>query len=281
MSDEAFARRFYSDRAELVSLGVPLDSQRDEHTGEELYTLRSERYFLPPLELDDDEFAALQTSPLPARRALRVLRAAAARAPEPRARTQLGGPRRLAHRHRGARRGARSRLLAGAARPAREARRCDHEAAHRPLPLLVDRPRQGERANDQPVRPASGERHVVRDRRGPGRQDDQAVSRLTHPLRDPLRHAPRARFPRTGGVRRRELPRPRRLAVRRHGRRGSDRARSRHRLVGATRVRQAAQHASTATSSPPNTPSCRCSRAGSSARTAVRFRSSRPRCASW
>src|SRR5204862_7117422 len=62
MSDEAFARRFYSDRAELVSLGVPLDSQRDEHTGEELYTLRSERYFLPPLELDDDELAALQTS---------------------------------------------------------------------------------------------------------------------------------------------------------------------------------------------------------------------------
>ena len=55
MSDEAFARRFYSDRAELVSLGVPLDSHRDEHTGEELYTLRSERYFLPPLELDDDE----------------------------------------------------------------------------------------------------------------------------------------------------------------------------------------------------------------------------------
>src|SRR3954464_11865065 len=62
MSDEAFARRFYSDRPDLVSLGVPLDSQRDEHTGEELYTLRSERYFLPALELDDDELAALQTS---------------------------------------------------------------------------------------------------------------------------------------------------------------------------------------------------------------------------
>jgi proteasome accessory factor BC len=61
MSDEAFARRFYSDRAELVGLGVPLDSQRDEYTGEELYTLRSERYFLPPLELEDDELAALQT----------------------------------------------------------------------------------------------------------------------------------------------------------------------------------------------------------------------------
>jgi len=61
MSDEAFARRFYSDRAELVSLGVPLDSHRDEFTGEELYTLRSERYFLPELELDDEELAALQT----------------------------------------------------------------------------------------------------------------------------------------------------------------------------------------------------------------------------
>ena len=61
MSDEAFARRFYSDRAELIALGVPLDSQRDEFTGEELYTLRSERYFLQPLELSDEELAALQT----------------------------------------------------------------------------------------------------------------------------------------------------------------------------------------------------------------------------
>jgi proteasome accessory factor C len=61
MSDEAFARRFYSDRSELVALGVPLDSHRDEFTGEELYTLRQERYFLPELELDDEELAALQT----------------------------------------------------------------------------------------------------------------------------------------------------------------------------------------------------------------------------
>ena len=61
MSDEAFARRFYSDRAELLALGVPLHSQRDEYTGEELYNMRSESYFLPPLELTDDELAALQT----------------------------------------------------------------------------------------------------------------------------------------------------------------------------------------------------------------------------
>jgi proteasome accessory factor BC len=62
MSDEAFARRFYSDRAELLSLGVALRSQRDEFTGEELYTLRSEQYFLPELELENEELAALQTA---------------------------------------------------------------------------------------------------------------------------------------------------------------------------------------------------------------------------
>jgi proteasome accessory factor C len=62
MSDEAFARRFYSDRAELTALGVPLSSQRDEFTGEELYSLRSEHYFLDQLDLEEDELAALQTA---------------------------------------------------------------------------------------------------------------------------------------------------------------------------------------------------------------------------
>ena len=62
MSDEAFARRFYADRAELLALGVPIKSNRDEFTGEELYTLAREHYFLPPLHLDDTELAALQTS---------------------------------------------------------------------------------------------------------------------------------------------------------------------------------------------------------------------------
>ena len=86
MSDEAFARRFYSDRAELTALGVPLHSQRDEFTGEELYTLRSEHYFLDQLDLDEDELAALQTRALLPRGEVRLRRAAAARAPEPRAR---------------------------------------------------------------------------------------------------------------------------------------------------------------------------------------------------
>ena len=62
MSDEAFARRFYADRTELLALGIPLQSQRDEFTGEELYTLRKEQYFLPPLHLSDGELAALSTA---------------------------------------------------------------------------------------------------------------------------------------------------------------------------------------------------------------------------
>jgi predicted DNA-binding transcriptional regulator YafY len=62
MSDEAFARRFYADRSELLALGVPLESQRDDFTGEELYTLLQERYFLPGLNLSDAELAALSTA---------------------------------------------------------------------------------------------------------------------------------------------------------------------------------------------------------------------------
>lgn len=62
MSDEAFARRFYADRTELLALGIPLQSQRDDFTGEELYTLLREHYFLPALELSDAEFAALATA---------------------------------------------------------------------------------------------------------------------------------------------------------------------------------------------------------------------------
>src|SRR4026207_726091 len=62
MSDEAFARRFYSDRAELTALGVPLTSQRDEFTGEELYSLRSEHYFRDQRAREGGGRAALQTA---------------------------------------------------------------------------------------------------------------------------------------------------------------------------------------------------------------------------
>ena len=241
MSDEAFARRFYSDRAELVSLGVPLDSQRDEFTGEELYTLRAERYFLPELELDDEELAALQTCFFllegrfayaePLRLALQNL--ALGRSAGPLAATPTG--------HRGPRRGARPRLLARAAGPARQARGRDLEAAHRQVPLLVDLPRRGRGAHAQPVRAAARERLVVRDRPRSRARRHPHVPRLAHPLRHPVRDAARARLPAAARVRRRELPRPRRVAVRRHRRRGADRGRARHGLVGRARLRRRAQ----------------------------------------
>ena len=141
MSDEAFARRFYSDRAELIALGVPLHSQRDEFTGEELYTLRSENYFLDELELDDDELAALPDGALHARGDVRLRRAAAARAAEPRARPP--GLRRCADRDGRERPGARPRLLARDGRPALEARVGDLEAADDQVQLLVAAARPG------------------------------------------------------------------------------------------------------------------------------------------
>ena len=88
---------------------------------------------------------------LPARGALRLRRAAAARAAEPRARPLGRRARRGPDRHRGARRGARPRLLAGAAGPARQARGRDLEAAHGQVPLLVDLPRRRGGADAQPV----------------------------------------------------------------------------------------------------------------------------------
>src|SRR4026208_570224 len=57
MSDEAFARRFYSDRAELLALGAPPDSQRARFTREGPLPAR---HAPPPLELTDEELAALQ-----------------------------------------------------------------------------------------------------------------------------------------------------------------------------------------------------------------------------
>jgi proteasome accessory factor C len=61
MGDDAFARRFYADRTELLGLGVPLRSTRDDDTGEELYTLNARQYLLPTLDLSDREVAALHS----------------------------------------------------------------------------------------------------------------------------------------------------------------------------------------------------------------------------
>ncbi len=64
MNDDAFARRFYADRAELEALGINLKVEKppEGYFEAELYTLPPENFYLPPIEFSDGELAALQTS---------------------------------------------------------------------------------------------------------------------------------------------------------------------------------------------------------------------------
>jgi len=64
MNEDAFARRFYADRAELESLGIHLTVERpaDGAAEQENYSLRHEDFHLPAINFTDAELAALQTS---------------------------------------------------------------------------------------------------------------------------------------------------------------------------------------------------------------------------
>jgi proteasome accessory factor C len=64
MNEDAFARRFYADRAELESLGIQLtvDRPADGVAEQENYSLRPENFHLPAIEFTDAELAALQTA---------------------------------------------------------------------------------------------------------------------------------------------------------------------------------------------------------------------------
>ncbi|MGI8559656.1 MAG: helix-turn-helix transcriptional regulator [Solirubrobacteraceae bacterium] len=64
MNEDAFARRFYADRSELESLGIPLTVERplDGVAEQENYSLRPENFHLPAIEFSDAELAALQMS---------------------------------------------------------------------------------------------------------------------------------------------------------------------------------------------------------------------------
>ena len=64
MNDDAFARRFYADRAELEALGIDLKVEKppEGYFEAELYTLPPENFYLPAIEFSDGELAALQTA---------------------------------------------------------------------------------------------------------------------------------------------------------------------------------------------------------------------------
>ncbi|HEU4975806.1 MAG TPA: WYL domain-containing protein [Baekduia sp.] len=62
MNEDAFARRFYADRAELESLGIQLtvDKPADGVAEQENYSLRPENFHLPAIAFTDEELASLQ-----------------------------------------------------------------------------------------------------------------------------------------------------------------------------------------------------------------------------
>ena len=64
MNDDAFARRFYADRAELESLGILLQVEKpgEGFFEAELYSLPPENYYLDAIKFSDDELAALRTA---------------------------------------------------------------------------------------------------------------------------------------------------------------------------------------------------------------------------
>ena len=64
MNEDAFARRFYADRAELESLRIPLTVEKplDGVAEQENYSLRPENFHLAAIEFSDSELAALATA---------------------------------------------------------------------------------------------------------------------------------------------------------------------------------------------------------------------------
>ena len=64
MNEDAVARRFYADRAELESLGIQLTVDRPMDAGgeQETYSLRPENFHLPAIAFSDSELAALHTA---------------------------------------------------------------------------------------------------------------------------------------------------------------------------------------------------------------------------
>ncbi len=64
MNDDAFARRFYADRAELESLGIQLGVEKpgEGFFEAELYSLPPENFYLDAIKFSDDELAALSTA---------------------------------------------------------------------------------------------------------------------------------------------------------------------------------------------------------------------------
>ena len=234
MNDEAFARRFYADRAELESLGIHLkvDKPAEGYYEAENYSLPPENFYLPAIEFTDEELGALRMAlslldgefayAEPLRLALQQLswgKPSPLDAPEERsvalAVTAGGG---------------RARAVAAPV----EGRDRDLPAQDDRLRLLHDRPRRRGDAQGRPLPPALQGRAVLPDRPLARARRRARVPRLAHPRQGRLLVQGRARLQPARGVRPARLRDPHRLAARR-----PDRARA-HLAVGPHRLARAA-----------------------------------------
>ena len=218
MNDDAFARRFYADRAELESLGITLScgEARREHQGyeSELYSLPPENYYLPAIKFSDERAGGAANGPPPARRRVRLRGAPAAGAaagllgaaqPPDIDRGDLG---------RGADdgEGRRRRGLPAAL----EDRDRDLAAQDDRVHLLHDRARHGGEAQGRPLPPGLPRRPVLFDRPLPRARGGPGLPALTNPGQGLLRLEGRARLRPARGLRPPRLRPSRRVAARRH-----------------------------------------------------------------
>ena len=231
MNDEAFARRFYADRAELESLGIHLkvDKPAEGYYEAENYSLPPENFYLPAIEFTDEQLGAL-------RMALHLLDGEFAYAEPLRLALQQltwGKP----NPARGAR-GAvgHSRGHPGRGRPRGlaapvEDRDRDLPAQDDRLRLLHDRPRLDRVAQGRPLPPALQGRAVLPDRPLPRAQRRARVPCLAHPGQGRLLLQGRARLQPPRGLRPARVRDPHRLAARRAGRARAHLALGPHRLA--------------------------------------------------
>lgn len=59
-SEQAFRRTFERDKADLKAIGIPIEVKEDAWGGAPSYTIPKARYYLPELDLEPDELAALR-----------------------------------------------------------------------------------------------------------------------------------------------------------------------------------------------------------------------------
>ena len=216
MNDEAFARRFYADRAELDSLGIHLkvDKPAEGYYEAENYSLPPENFYLPAIEFTDEELGALRTAlslldgefayAEPLRLALQQLSWGK---PSPARRAGAGQRRAGGHRWR-----RRARAVAAPL----EDRDGDLPPQDDPLRLLHDRPRRGGEAQGRPLPPALPRRAVLPDRLRARARRRARLPRVAHPRQGRLLVEGGARLQPARGLRPAHLRDPHGLAAGRH-----------------------------------------------------------------